>query len=247
MRSHAFGSQRLNRPSLSVTSVRHSSAPSVGRSSQPTSAPGTTTASLYSGTLAPRGPIVYIDAPNGCSGSVWAGVNPMSRPSTSPTARPRSKSISILNGLDAVDPSLDLAPDVEIGMGDRSGYTKIPLYVPRRIERDQSCPKPDQVLPTLTPVPATSSVEKEHAEQVALHPELANSNPAISDVSFTSLQGQTSIQSHTEREQVLQEMDCQNQLRPSTNGRDRLSKALTSAWTERSLRKKQKGCQRDGH
>ncbi|EXJ92643.1 hypothetical protein A1O3_01195 [Capronia epimyces CBS 606.96] len=246
MRSHAFGSRRLGRPSLSGASVRHSSAPSIGRSSRPTSRPGTNAGSVSSSTLAPRRPIVYMDAPNGCSDTIWSGVNFITYPSTSSTARPQSKSISILNSQEeGLDLSLELAPEVEMGMGDRPGYTKIPLYVPRRIERKQTCPKPDQMRPILTPVPATPSVGREQADQPAIHTELTSSNPAISDISFTSLQGQTSIHSHTEREQMLQEVECQSSVRPSTGSRERLSRALTNAWAERTLRKKQKGCKRD--
>ncbi|EXJ91116.1 hypothetical protein A1O1_04223 [Capronia coronata CBS 617.96] len=242
--SRAFGSRRLQRPSPFGTFVRHSSAPSIGRSSRPTSRPGTNTDSIYSSTLAPGRPVVYMDAPNGCSDTFWSAVNFSSRPSTSSTSRPRSKSVSMQNGLEeGLYFPLDAAPEVEVGMGDRPGYTKIPLYVPRRIERDRACPRPDQMRPTLTPVPAMPSIA---AEQLAVHQEFTTANPAISDMSLTSLQGQTSVQSHTEREQMLREVEPQPRGRPSTGSRDRLSKALTNAWSERTLRKKQKGGQKTG-
>ncbi|KAL2435101.1 hypothetical protein ABEF95_013191 [Exophiala dermatitidis] len=250
LRNHAFGHGRLRRPGLSGASTRQSSAPSVGRSSRPASRPGTNSESIHGSTIAPRRPRVYMDAPCGYADSVRAGINPPSRPTTSSTARPRSKSASVVTGQeDKSNMSPKRQPEVEVGMGDRPGYTKVPLYVPRRIEKKQACgSRQDQSRPVLTPVPATPNVAaKEKAESFSINPELSSSNPAISDVSFTSLQCQTSMQSQSERDQALREFSGEENdenVPPSTGGRG-LSRALTSAWSEKTSRKKQKNRKRN--
>lgn len=243
MRSHAFGSRRLSRPSLSSASARHSSAPSIGQSSRPSSRPGTNSGSTYSasGTIAPRRPVVYMDAPSTSSDFVWKGAHLNGRPSTALPAHPLSKATSLSNSHeDHLDLSFTLSPEIELGMGDLPGYIKIPVYTPRSIRRRQSCVPIEPDRPTLTPVPAAPGAIGDDSQRIGIHSELKNSNPAISDVSFASLQGQTSTQSQLGREAMIQEPESGVESHQGAGGRERLSRVLCSAWSERATRRRQR-------
>ncbi|OQV06336.1 hypothetical protein CLAIMM_10916 [Cladophialophora immunda] len=236
MRSHAFGNRRVGRPSLSSASGRHNSAPSISRTSQSTSRPVTHAGSIssLSATIAPpRRPVVYMDAPSSFSEFVWDGCDSKKRPSASLTARPVSKGASIRSSQDAHgSPSLNLAPEVEMGLGELPGYNKVPLYVPRRIELAE----PSEISPL-----DEAAGQK---QRFFFHSKLKNSNPTVSDVSFASLQGQTSIRSHLEREAVVQEQESESETRPSMSGCEKLSRAFCGAWSETTTRRWQKGYKR---
>ncbi|KIW81487.1 hypothetical protein Z517_04512 [Fonsecaea pedrosoi CBS 271.37] len=239
MRSHAFGSRRVSRPSLSSGPARHRSAPSISRISQSASRPVTHAGSISSVSatiVPPRRQVVYMDTPSSCSEFVWDGHDSKKRPSTSFTARPVSKGGSFRSSQDGhASLSLNLAPEVELGLGELPGYNKVPLYVPRRIELAE----PFEVSPLDEP--------SEHKQKFFLHSKLKNSNPTISDVSFASLQGQTSIRSHLEREAMIQEQESEtSETRPSMGGCEKLSRAFCSAWSETTTRRWHKGYKRHG-
>ncbi|OAG41993.1 hypothetical protein AYO21_03728 [Fonsecaea monophora] len=237
MRSHAFGSRRVSRPSLSSGPARHRSAPSISRISQSASRPVTHAGSISSVSatiVPPRRQVVYMDTPSSCSEFVWDGHDSKKRPSTSFTARPVSKGGSFRSSQDGhASLSLNLAPEVELGLGELPGYNKVPLYVPRRIELAE----PFEVSPL--------DEASEHKQKFFLHSKLKNSNPTISDVSFASLQGQTSIRSHLEREAMIQEQESEtSETRPSMGGCEKLSRAFCSAWSETTTRRWHKGYKR---
>lgn len=236
MRSHAFGSRRHSRPSLSSVSVRHSSAPSIGRSSQSASRPATKAGSTssISGTIPPRRQVVYMDAPNPCSDFIWNGCELKDRPSTSSTVRPASKAMSVLTNPEGTfDITLKVLPEVEVGLGDLPGYTKVPLYVPRRIERSQVAHTTDQGC--------------EDTPKFLLHPTPKPYGPANSDISFASLRGQTSIRSQIERETMIRAAESDNGMRsyPSSRGR-LLSRALSGVWPDKAVQLSQKRYKRRG-
>ncbi|OAL29373.1 hypothetical protein AYO22_02267 [Fonsecaea multimorphosa] len=236
MRSHAFGNRRVSRPSLSGGSARHNSAPSIGRTSQSTSRPVTHAGSISSVSatiVPPRRPVVYMDVPSSCSEFIWSGHDTKKRPSASSTVRPVSKGASVRSSQDGrASLSLSLSPEVEIGLGELPGYNKVPLFVPKRIEP--------------TEFAGISSLDEaaEYKQRFFLRSELKNSNPTISDVSFASLQGQTSIRSHLEREAMVQEQDSDSETRPPMGGCEKLSRVFSSAWSETTTRRWQKGYKR---
>ncbi|OAP56159.1 hypothetical protein AYL99_09338 [Fonsecaea erecta] len=125
MRSHAFGSRRVSRPSLSSGSARHNSAPSIGRTSQSTSRPVTHAGSISSVSatiVPPRRPVVYMDAPSSSSEVIWNGHDSKKRPSASSTARPVSKGASVRSSQeDHASLSSNVAPEVELGLGELPG------------------------------------------------------------------------------------------------------------------------------
>ncbi|OAL39883.1 hypothetical protein AYO20_00795 [Fonsecaea nubica] len=238
MRSHAFGSRRVSRPSLSSGPARHRSAPSISRISQSASRPVTHAGSISSVSatiVPPRRQVVYMDTPSSCSEFFWDGHDSKKRPSTSFTSRPVSKGGSFRSSQDGhACLSLNLAPEVELGLGELPGYNKVPLYAPRRIELAE----PSEVSPL--------DEASEHKQKFFLHSKLKNSNPTISDVSFASLQGQTSIRSHLEREAMIQEQESESETRPSMGGCEKLSRAFCSAWSETTTRRWHKGYKRHG-
>ena len=249
MRSQAFGNRRPARPSLSSISARHRSAPSISRNFRPASRPGTNTDSTCSTgtTIALRRPVVYMDAPNPCSDFIWNGFDPCPRPSSSSTARPLSQARStVASQEDFLDNMPNLQPEIEVGLGELPGYTKIPLYVPRRIERNQPFRPVGPDRTSLTPVPATPGVVSEHSQRTTSNSGLENLDATTSDNSFASLRGQTSIQSQTEREAMMQERDGISRMpAASSSNSDRLSKILSTAWSEGTSRLKQKGRRRN--
>ncbi|KIW89963.1 uncharacterized protein Z519_09393 [Cladophialophora bantiana CBS 173.52] len=238
MRSRAFGSRRVSRPSLSSGSARHSYTPSISRTSLSASRPATHAGSISSSstTIAPpRRPVVYMDTPISRSDYIFNGYDSRKRPSGASTARPVSKGASIRSSQDShANLSLNLPPEVEIGLGDIPGYKKVPLYTPRRFEVAEL---------------SGSSQQDEAVEQKQRffpHSGPKNSSPTISDISFGSLRGQTSIQSHLEREAMVREQKSESETPPAMGGCEKLSRALCGAWSESTTRLWQKGCKRHG-
>lgn len=247
MRSHAFGSRRISRPSLSSVSFRHSCAPSVSRSSQSVSRPATNagSASSTNGTLALRRPVAYMDMPNHSTNFTWTGLDLRERPSTASTARPVSRGVSGLNPRDShVEALANLFPEVERGLGDIPGYIKVPICAPRRIERNHGSQRLEPHPPILVSLRMNPRALNEDSPDGDMASTLKESSPADSDISCASVQGQTSIQSHAEREALLRESDKESGSNSCSGGRDRLSRALSTAWTEGASRLWQKGCRK---
>ncbi|KAK7888486.1 hypothetical protein LTR67_008832 [Exophiala xenobiotica] len=244
LRSHAFGAQRSSRPSISNVSVGHNSAPSISRSIQQGSRPGTISESGYSvsGTTVVPKPAVFMDASSACADITWNNGYPNARPSTSSTARPASKGAVCLHTQDDSETLPTVSPEIEIGRGDFPDWKKVPLFVPRSVERkDWQQPARRKCASTIL-VPPHSAIDGTHGNGV--HSEVNVSSPAISDMSFASLQGQTSTQSHLEREAMILDWESEVEEQSSPSGRERLSKVLCNAWAEGTTRLRQKGAKR---
>ncbi len=237
MRSHAFGNRRPSRPSLSSASARYSSAPSLGRSSRPVSRPcsrpGTNSESArsFSGTIGPRRPVAYMDAPHTNPDFVWNGYRPNGRPSTSSTARPVSKAAAGPSTPEDQGIPFENSHKPEVGRGNRPGYTKLPYGASTDVDRKTSSQRADLDSLPLPPVDIQEP-ENTHVQRPAVISEFATSNLAVSKVSGTSLQGQTSIRPQIEREAVVQEDDDRP---PCPRGRDRLSKVFSVKWSAKRL------------
>ncbi|KAK5207409.1 hypothetical protein LTR41_006978 [Exophiala xenobiotica] len=244
LRSHAFGAQRSSRPSISNVSVGHNSAPSISRSIQQGSRPGTISESGYSvsGTTVVPKPVVFMDASSACADITWNNGYPNARPSTSSTARPASKGAVCLHTQDDSETLPTVSPEIEIGRGDFPDWKKIPLFVPRSVERKDWQQPARRNCPSTILVPPHSAIDGTHGNGV--HSEVNVSSPAISDMSFASLQGQTSIQSHLDREAMILDWESEVEEQSSPSGRERLSKVLCNAWAEGTTRLRQKGAKR---
>ena len=217
MRSLAFGNRRASRPSLSGCSIKHNSAPSVSRISQSMSRPATHAGSIssISTTIVPRKPVMFMDATTSCAEMTWSVQEAGKRPSTLSSGRPVSKGTSTRNSQDdRLSVCSSFPMDVQPG-GDVPGFDKVPLFVPRMIEKKPSLP--------------SSKQEKLGAFKhgLFLHPESKNSDPTISDTSCGSLQGQTSIQSHLDRKAMI-EQDSQSGVHSNMTGREKITRALES-------------------
>ncbi len=135
-----------------------------------------------------------------------------------------------------------LSPEIELGRGDFPGWKKVPLYAPRSVERKdwQQTVRRERYSTVL--VPPESATDGTHGNGV--QGEVNMSSPAISDMSFASLRGQTSIQSHIDREAMIRDWESEVEQQSSPSGRERLSKVLCNAWAEGTTRLRQKGAKR---
>lgn len=197
IRTHAFGSRRASRPSLSGFSFKHNSAPSFGRTSYSTSRPATHSGSVssVSATLVPQKPRLFVDGPRVSSEPLWCVPQPQSRPSLSSTARPASRNTLPRNSIGSrsgMSTGCMPVANVGAGFGDLPEYNKIPMCVPRRVE------------------PPQRFHLAEHEEELVENKQWLSDNwkmtvdaaSPVSDTSFgsLSLRGHWSIRSHIERQ-----------------------------------------------
>ncbi|KIW70492.1 hypothetical protein PV04_02756 [Phialophora macrospora] len=210
MRTHAFGSRRTNRPSLSSFPLNHNSAPSISRTSYSTCRPATHSGSVssISATLVPQKPLLFMDGRSTGSESLWRIPDLRKPQSTSSSARPISNGAAAgnIHGDDPT-PSTNSRPvaDIGVGFGDLPEYSKIPLCVPRRVEPSRH---------------SRNSEEDGLAEDnqwLSRHSEMTVSTPTFSDRSFgsLSLHGQWSIRSHLERQAMEWEQEKEHVVRGS--------------------------------
>ncbi|KIV81618.1 hypothetical protein PV11_03789 [Exophiala sideris] len=208
LRSHAFGTRRMSRPCTS-SSNRHSVAPTLRRASRSGSRPGTKSESILSiggGTTIPPARIVgYTDTPKACYDFTWESAPRKSaRPATSSTAA----TVSVDNKNELLPP---MHLELRIG-GDLPGYEKIPYF--------SAIPRPHQ----------NETLSESGIRDVGRHALSKINSPTMSEV---SLRGRTSIQSHLDREAFIKEQKSESIMasRPTTNGRERVSKAFSHAWS----------------
>lgn len=276
VRALAFGGRRASRPSLSGASFHHSSAPSVTRTSYSTSRPATHSgsSSSVSATFGQKKPLLFMDASNSSSESLWHCPDLQKRPSVS-SSLPLSHAAATTNHNDHVSLSSSSVPVAKIaaGFGDLHDYEKVPLCVPRRIQdtekfRDsnlESLRLPNRTeksenvqdlnvasvrvpkgmeasgnhqSPDLESIHAPGSIERmectepvEDETNFVLHPENAGSTPTFSDFSLTSLSlcGHTSIQSHLDREALINEAKQEKKQQSTNRSRQKRSSAFCAS------------------
>ena len=224
---------------MSNVSVSQNSAHTIGRTSRPSSRPGTNSDSnqSISGITAVQRPLVFMDGAIASSDILWDHGPMRQRPSTSSTTRPASNVAFRPITQNGTEPWTALSPEIEIGR-DIPNWIKVPLFVPRRIEPRESRRAARQAGPSRGIAPLSPATEN---NVDGFQPELNLSDAAISDLSFTSLQVQTSNQSLLERQAMLRNQENEIPQRPSTSGRERLSQVFTNAWLEGSIKMRRKG------
>ncbi|KAJ9638115.1 hypothetical protein H2204_004426 [Knufia peltigerae] len=239
-RHYTFSTHRASRPSSSNVSVGQKSAQTIGRTSRPSSRPGTTSESnqSISGITAVQRPLVFMDGEVAPSEILWDHGPVTQRPSTSSTTRPASNAGSRTITQNGAEPWTALSPEIEIGR-DIPNWIKIPIFVPRRIEAKETCRAAKLHGSARGAAPLSPAAEEDNVK--GFQAELNLSDTAISDFSFGSLQVQTSNQSFLERQAMLLNWENETSPRPSTSGRERLSQVFASAWQEGSSKLRRKG------